>query len=84
MKTELENLAQRALTECRTKRWRNVNCKSWARIREDGLFAVLQNQSHGREGGSRDQSEGRLPELEMDSRNAGQCPQCHADGLVKL
>lgn len=57
VKTELDNLAQRALPECRTKRWRNVNCKSWARIWEDGLFAVLQNQSHGREGGSRDQRE---------------------------
>lgn len=31
--------------------------------------------------GNKDRSDGRLPELEMDSRNSGQCPQCHADGL---
>lgn len=57
VKTKLENLAQRALPECRAKRWSNVNCKSWARIWEDGLLAMLQNQSHGRGGGSREQRE---------------------------
>lgn len=34
--------------------------------------------------GNKDRSDRRLPELEMDSRNAGQCPQYHAGGLVKL
>lgn len=49
VKTKLENLAQRALPECRAKRWSNVNCKLWARIWEDGQLAMLQNQSHGRD-----------------------------------